>query len=620
MGAAAPPPEHRVRCLGHVAGPRRGERLTFEIDGETRHATLRIGQLTKELAASLPAKTLDLLDLATLVYAVDAAVRRGGTADQRMGAKWYRRFLIEMPVRDLAAWSDFDLKRELEEMLLFLSGDRFEFAFRATEDLVQTASPFFRFGPDEGWRPDRVLMFSGGLDSFAGALEEIVDHGNRVALISHFSSTKIAPIQRDLVAALKDGLGKNMARHFPVQIQLGKGTNLEGTHRTRSFLFAALGTVVALAFNRDRVSFHENGIVSLNLAPVANVLGTRASRTTHPQALDRFTSFFGQLVGTGMRIDNPFFWKTKTDVLLTISRLKMADQIAHTRSCADVHNQTIQHVHCGRCSQCIDRRFAVLAAGLERFDPAEAYRIDLLTGERNAVQDREMALSYLRNAIEAEFTTPISLLASHPEIVAAITHVGEPTAPALDRIVALLNRHGRAVADVIQSATDRRPPSDFPADSLPNLFGDIRRAQMSAYPPLGADRSTEAAQPRFVTLVFDDERKRLSIEDRIDIGSGATYRLLRALAEYHLAAAGKGLDPFDYPMIAAQKLAHKLAVASDEHVRKSVMRARTLLAKRFASAQLDPELGRGVIENNPWRGYRLDPQLVAVRLGSLDMG
>ena len=36
--------------------------------------------------------------------------------------------------------------------------------------------------------PDTVMMFSGGLDSFAGALEEIIERNNKIALISHFSA------------------------------------------------------------------------------------------------------------------------------------------------------------------------------------------------------------------------------------------------------------------------------------------------------------------------------------------------------------------------------------------------------------------------------------------------
>ena len=57
---------------------------------------------------------------------------------------------------------------------------------------------YFDFDEEDAWQPDSVLMFSGGLDFFAGALEEIIERKNKVALISHFSATKIAPIQRDL--------------------------------------------------------------------------------------------------------------------------------------------------------------------------------------------------------------------------------------------------------------------------------------------------------------------------------------------------------------------------------------------------------------------------------------
>jgi hypothetical protein len=82
----------------------------------------------------------------------------------------------------------------------------------------------------------------------------------------------------------------------------------------------------------------------------------------------------------------------------TISRLGGADLIGISASCADTHNRTTQHPHCGRCSQCVDRRFAALASGLDLKDPAEAYALDLMEGVRTDARDREIALSYVRNA------------------------------------------------------------------------------------------------------------------------------------------------------------------------------------------------------------------------------
>jgi hypothetical protein len=134
----------------------------------------------------------------------------------------------------------------------------------------------------------------------------------------------------------------------------------------------------------------------------------------------------------------------------------MADQIRHTRSCADTHNQTTQYPHCGRCSQCIDRRFAVLAAGLDAQDPGEAYRCDLMEGARSTAQDKEFAMSYLRNALFFETAAPEDLVRRFPTILAAVTHTGEPTATSLPRLAEMLVRHGQSVSGAMRSVLEGR--------------------------------------------------------------------------------------------------------------------------------------------------------------------
>ncbi len=444
MGGVAKPPEHRVKCLTPLARRSGDEQLRFEIDGKTKGINLRISSLRQSLVTSLPDRTIDLIEIAAFVYAIDASVSRGGLVDQKMGAKWHRRFLVELPVRDLALWSNPDVQRDLEETLMFLSGDRFEFTFtQINSGHLTEPSRYFDFGEESPWSPDTVMMFSGGLDSFAGALEEIVERRNKVALISHFSAPMIAPVQCNLANAIKEAVGGEPLMHLPMRIQLKDGTNIEGTHRSRSFLFAALGIVTATAFGKDGVSFYENGVVSLNLPPVGNVLGARATRTTHPQTLDRFAGLFSRIFDKPLRVDNPFFWRTKTEVVSTIAKLGMSSQIAHTRSCADVRNQTKQYPHCGRCSQCIDRRFAMLAAGLKEFDPDVDYRTDLMKGVRTKVQDKEVALSYVRNALGFEAITPLDLEQHFPEILSAVRHLNAPAPTAL--VVSARWLHFRAV-------------------------------------------------------------------------------------------------------------------------------------------------------------------------------
>ncbi|MGB7320966.1 MAG: 7-cyano-7-deazaguanine synthase, partial [Albidovulum sp.] len=550
MVGVAPPPEHRVRCQPPLTFSGGDERLIFEIDGHKKGVSLKINKLSRRLVEALPDRALDLIEIAALAYAVDASISRGGPTDQQMAAKWHRRFVIEMSVFDLELWAKHDVKEALEETLMFLSGDRFEFVFSQREGGPPEQPQFFDFGPDSAWSPDTVMMFSGGLDSFAGALEEIIERKNKVALISHFSANKIAPAQHTLQKAITKKLGPGMAMHFPMRIQLQGGTNSEGTHRTRSFLFAALGAVTALSFGTDKVSFYENGVVSLNLPPVGNVLGTRATRTTHPQTLSRFTDLFSRIFAKPVRIDNPFFWRTKTDVLNKIVRLGMADQIAQTRSCADVHNQTLQYPHCGRCSQCIDRRFAVLAAGLERYDPEDAYRLDLMDGVRARVQDKETVLSYLRNAIGYEVMGAVDLEQRFPAILSAVEYLNEPATTALPRLADLLKRHGAAVTGVMRKTLAHRNANEFPVGSLPFLFGDLQQQRSFGVERMEVPRPEPIPPEETLTLDFDRKRKVLVINDVIEL-RGARYELLVHLAEDHLRCAGQGINLLDYTAIQA---------------------------------------------------------------------
>ena len=87
---------------------------------------------------------------------------------------------------------------------------------------------------------------------------------------------------------------------------------------------------------------------------------------------------------------NPFAWMTKADVVGRIATNGFGGLIRDTRSCTRVHDMTIHQPHCGYCSQCIDRRFAMLAAGQEHEDPAEAYKVDLFTDAKAIWQQWSM--------------------------------------------------------------------------------------------------------------------------------------------------------------------------------------------------------------------------------------
>ena len=74
-----------------------------------------------------------------------------------------------------------------------------------------------------------------------------------------------------------------------------------------------------------------------------------------------------------MTVENPYFWKTKSDLVRSIADHGCADLIAETLSCTRVREATRRRRHCGACSQCLDRRFGILGAGLGEHEPADAY-------------------------------------------------------------------------------------------------------------------------------------------------------------------------------------------------------------------------------------------------------
>ncbi|WP_149866271.1 hypothetical protein [Tropicimonas marinistellae] len=231
-------------------------------------------------------------------------------------------------------------------------------------------------------------------------------------------------VQKDLVEALGRHVGDDRILHVPLTAQLNDGVRRERTQRSRSFHFASLGVAVAEMFGLKAVEFFENGVVSLNLPPVAQVVGARATRSAHPKALNGLGRLFTPLLGYRRKVRNPFLLRTKGDVLETMRPLGMADEIERTRSGADVHHLSDMYHHCGRCSQCIDRRFAVLAQGHATHDPAGTYAVDLFDGARPRVQDRERVLSYVRNARFFNISDAAQLLRGFPEIARVIDDAG----------------------------------------------------------------------------------------------------------------------------------------------------------------------------------------------------
>jgi hypothetical protein len=160
------------------------------------------------------------------------------------------------------------------------------------------------------------------------------------------------------------------------------------------------------------------------------------------------------LFGKPIEIENPYLWKTKADVIRTIVDLGCGELIKDTVSCTHTRSLTKLLTHCGRCSQCIDRRFGVLAAGYAEHDPAEMYDVELLTGDRVEPDDQTMAEAYIRTALELREMTEMAFFDRFSSETSRVCS-GFPRVKAdsiAERVLGLHRRHGQGIWDVLTNA------------------------------------------------------------------------------------------------------------------------------------------------------------------------
>ncbi len=436
---------------------------------------LKAENISNKLAQNIPPIAYDLLEIASYIYSVDQSKPRGGITFPKDGENWYRQFKLNIPVRCLDTWNKPSVKEKLVKLLRSLSDDNYQFTFRHLEhDLPKDA--YFDFDEGESWfKPDSVLLFSGGLDSLAGAIEEISDPKKKVLLVSHRPVPKIDRTQKILVNALKHKFDAgNRILHVPVWINKEKGISKDASQRSRSFLYASIACAISLIVDTRAIKFYENGIVSCNLPVLDQVVSARASRSTHPISLKLMSEFFSSLIDDDFKVMNPFFEKTKSDIVSIFKKHTVTEFIKTARSCTRTRSSTKLHTHCGVCSQCIERRLAVLWNGLEEDEPEEMYRIQLFHDSLQNKSDRMMVENYIRHARILERLDITEFMGKFPDCFNTINAIPGSPSKSSQILYDLHHRHGcqagKVIADQIAMNSDKIRTGDIRPDSLLGLI------------------------------------------------------------------------------------------------------------------------------------------------------
>jgi len=388
--------------------PTRSDTVTTEIDfvdGEYRLG-YGLGQALdhlRELGLRPFETAVDLALLAAAITAADTRISRAADAQDA----WTREIEIHLPVKDVARWNG--LAPLIMTTLNFLTGDRWHVHFRARANGLRDLAP----QPTKlrTAHPTTVCLFSGGLDSFIGAID-LLSHGQAPMLISHYWDGTTSKHQTYCAVALKRHFATSTIHHIRARVGFPTNTveksSVEDTLRARSFLFFALAVMAADALGGNMVlHVPENGLISLNVPLDPLRLGALSTRTTHPYYMARVQDLLDGL-GLTVRMHNPYAFLTKGQMAKACAdHAFLRKEAKHTMSCSspgarryDPDPNERKPKHCGRCVPCLIRR----AAMLEGFGGDDTpYRIpnlrarvlDTSKAEGEHVRSFQLALSRL---------------------------------------------------------------------------------------------------------------------------------------------------------------------------------------------------------------------------------
>lgn len=453
--------------------PKRDLRLRLSGKEGQGNITLRIEDVHSKMFRGVPSKFHDLLEIATYVYSADQVIKRGADDVDSFGDGWRRDLHFVVPVRNPDFWNSSEVQETLCSTLGFLSDDQYRFDFVQLEQDHQFQE-YLEFNDTQQMygMPEQVVMFSGGLDSLAGAIDEVVNQKRRVVLVTHKSTSKLNKRHKTLEDMLTEKAGDNRPHRITVRVHKTKELNHEYTQRSRSFLYMSIGATIAKMLRLNSVRFYENGVISLNLPVCAQVVGGRATRTTHPKVMKGFQDIITLVADEPFTIENPYIWKTKADVVKVITDSGCQDLIKHSMTCTHTWEMSNQHTHCGGCSQCIDRRFAVLAASADQHDPVEHYKFDVFTQSRDKGEDKIMAAAYLERANQVKNLTDVSqFVSSYPDVGRVFNYLNCNSAgQAAQRVFDLYKRHANEVTGALKELLRRHSAGilerTIPGDSL----------------------------------------------------------------------------------------------------------------------------------------------------------
>ena len=334
----------------------------------------------------------DLFLVASIVYGIDILLPR-----ETMGFDgWSREIEICFPVDQIDEFNNG--KDALEKTLCFLTGDLWTISFesRTVRRLDKFGSRQKAYNDAFRKRHKVVNLFSGGMDSLIGAINQLHNSNDEVCLVSHTDSM-FKGAKTDQEEILKKF--KKKYRHYfhiPTRVDMGKHDihgneyDKETTLRSRSFLFLSMAVLVADSIDEVMpVHIPENGTISLNYPLTPSRRSSCSTRTTHPHFLELMEEFL-RAIGLNHSIINDYQTCTKGEMAEECADRELLLR-AYPYSCSCGKRGTRKDIR--------DDAHASHCGALHKIGESEAVGTDIFNSHKRGVMDipdMPALASYLR--------------------------------------------------------------------------------------------------------------------------------------------------------------------------------------------------------------------------------